>query len=91
MVPIMQKLDRLIPVGKLEAGTISEITSDNAIEIIDLIERCFDFEPGYGFDWEACRAAIEYFSKIAPPPEERGECLIVGGTDTGESQCKRPP
>lgn len=80
MVPNMQKLDRLIPVGKLEASTISEITSDNAIEIIDLIERCFDFEPGYRFDWEACRAAIEYFSKIAPPPEEKGGCLIVGGT-----------
>jgi ppGpp synthetase/RelA/SpoT-type nucleotidyltranferase len=67
MVPIMQKLDRLIPVGKLEAGTISEITSDNAIEIIDLIESCFVFEPGYGFDWEACRAAIEYWAQSAMP------------------------
>lgn len=80
MTPIMQKLDRLIPVAELEAGKISKVTSETAIEIIDLIERCFDFEPGYGFDWEACRAAIEYFSKIAPPSEEKGECVIVGGT-----------
>jgi hypothetical protein len=74
MTPVMQTLDRLIPVAKLEAESISEIASETAIEIIDLIERCFEFEPGYGFDWEACCAAIEYFSKIAPPPEEKGEC-----------------
>ena len=79
MTPIMQKLDRLVPIGKLQPGAVSNIATETAIEIIDLVERCFDFEPGYGFDWEACRAAIEYFSKIAPPPEEKGGCLIVGG------------
>jgi hypothetical protein len=79
MSPIMLKLDRLIPSAKLEDGSIAEITTETAIEIINLAERCFEFEAGYRFDWEACRAAIEYFSKIAPPPEEKGKCLIAGG------------
>jgi hypothetical protein len=80
MTAITQRLDRLIPVAQLEADEVAKIKTETAIEIICLIERCFDFEPGYGFDWEACRAAIEYFSKIASPPEEKGECVIVGGT-----------
>jgi hypothetical protein len=80
MMPIMQKLDRIIPTAQLEGGAVAKIKTETAIEIISLIEQCFEFEPGYGFDWEACRAAIEYFSKIAPPPEDKGECVIVGGT-----------
>jgi Z1 domain len=79
MMPIMQKLDRIIPMARLEGGAVTKINTETAIEIISLIERCFEFEPGYGFDWEACRAAIEYFSKIASPPEEKGECVILGG------------
>jgi hypothetical protein len=80
LIPITQKLDKLIPHQDLNTGAILKIKTKAAIDIIDLIERCFDSEPWYGFDWEACRAAIEYFSKIAPPPEEKGECLILGGT-----------
>lgn len=80
MTPIMQKLDRLIPVAEIEGGGIAKIKTEAAIEVIDLIELCFGFEPGYGFDWEACRAAIEYFSKIAPPSDQKGECIVVGGT-----------
>lgn len=77
--PIMQRLDSLIP--QFKPGVVATIKTETAIEIINLIEQCLDFESGYGFDWDACRAAIEYFSKIAPPPEDRGECLVVGGTD----------
>jgi hypothetical protein len=80
MIPIVQKLDQLIPVSQLEPGAVAKIKTETAIEIITLIQSTLEFEPGYGFDWEACRAAIEYFSKITPPPEEKGECLIVGGT-----------
>jgi hypothetical protein len=80
MTRIMQKLDSLIPVNELQEGGVATIKTETAIEIIDLIERCFNFEPGYGFDWEACRAAIEYFSKIDPPPDQKGECIVVGGT-----------
>ena len=80
LAPIMQKLDRLILPSQLDGGAVAKIKIETAIEIIDLIQQCFEFEPGYGFDWEACRAALEYFSKIPPPPQEKGECLVVGGT-----------
>jgi hypothetical protein len=76
----MQKLDKLIPHERLDGGEILTIKTETAIEIITLIEGCLNFESGYGFDWEACRAAIEYFSTIAPPPAEKGGCLILGGT-----------
>jgi hypothetical protein len=80
MKPIMEKLDALIPHAELDSGIVTAINSETVVEIINLIEKCFNFEPGYNFDWEACRAAIEYFSKIAPPPEDRDKCLVVGGT-----------
>ncbi len=81
LAPIMQKLEKLIPIQKLDSGRPISIPTETAIKIIDLIEGCYEFEPGYGFDWEACRAAIEYFSKIASPPANRGSCLILGGTN----------
>ncbi len=80
LAPIMQKLEKLIPKKKLDAGEVATIKTETAIEIVTLIESCFNFEPGYNFDWEACRAAIEYFSTIVPPPAEKGECLVLGGT-----------
>lgn len=80
LAPIMHKLEKIIPHQKLEAGEIVTIKTETAIDIITLIQGCFNFEPGYNFDWEACRAAIQYFSTIAPPPAEKGECLILGGT-----------
>jgi hypothetical protein len=38
-------------------------------------------EMGYEFDWEACRAALEYMSMDVPPPQSRGKvlCLIRKG------------
>ena len=78
--PIMQKLERLIPQERLDAGEFVTVKTERVIKIITLIEGCFNFEAGYGFDWEACRAVIEYFSTIAPPSAEKNECIILGGT-----------
>ena len=80
LFPIMQKLEKLIPYKKLEVGEVIKIKTKTAIEIVTLIESCFNFDAGYKFDWEACRAAIEYFSTIVPPPAEKGGCLVLGGT-----------
>jgi hypothetical protein len=78
--PIVQKLDTLIPKAALNGGRPVKVPTETAIEIIDLVESSFNFEPGYGFDWEACRAAIEYFSKIASPPNQKDFCWIIGAT-----------
>lgn len=80
MTPIIRKIDALMPKVALDGKQAVKISTEMAINIVDLIEPCFDFEAGYGFDWEACRAAIEYFSRIACPPDEKDACWIIGST-----------
>ena len=54
---------------------------DTLIDTLDLNEHGAGWNDfAQSFDWEACRAAIEYFSRIASPAAEKGECLILGGT-----------
>ena len=73
---IMAKVDELVPSKAIDSKQPVRSRCETAVQILDLIEEAFHFEDGYSFDWEACRAAIEYFSKIASPPDERGECWI---------------
>ncbi|MEN3974284.1 Z1 domain-containing protein [Emcibacter sp. SYSU 3D8] len=80
MARLVGKVEKLITSGAISSGKPEKVTTEVAIEIINIVEQCFDFESGYGFDWEACRAAIEYFSRIASPPESRGYCWIFAET-----------
>lgn len=80
MVPIVEKIGALIPDAASNGLNAAKVPTETAIKIIDLAESCFEFEPGYEFDWEACRAAIEYFSRIAAPPTDRGYCWIIAET-----------
>jgi len=74
---LMAKVDLLIPAGAIDAKQPVKFKCENAVEILDILEEAFRFEDGYNFDWEACRAAIEYFSKVASPVEERGDCWVI--------------
>lgn len=74
------QLSRLIPTKAFESSQSVQITCEDAIKILDAIEPSFDFEPGYSFDWEAARAVIEYYSKIASPPDARGFCWLSVAT-----------
>jgi hypothetical protein len=78
--PINNKLDSLIPIDAIDTKTPVKVPTETAIEILDLIEASLQFELGYDFDWNACRAAIEYFSYIAAPAAERGFCWIIAMT-----------
>lgn len=80
MVPIVEKIDALIPDAASIEFNAAKVPTETAIKIIDLAESCFEFESGYEFDWEACRAAIEYFSRIAAPPTDRDYCWIIAET-----------
>lgn len=76
LAEIMAKVDKLLPNdAKISKKTV-KFECEKAIEILHLLEKAFHFEKGYSFDWEACRAATEYFSKIASPSEERGFCWV---------------
>jgi hypothetical protein len=74
---IMTKVDALVPPEAIDSKQAVRFKCETAVQILDLIEEAFRFEDGYSFDWEACRAAVEYFSKIASPPDERGDCWII--------------
>jgi hypothetical protein len=80
MAPMLKKLDGLVPTDAIDTKTPVKVPSATAVKILDLLENTLQFEPGYEFDWEACRAAIEYFSQIAAPEQEKGYCWIVAMT-----------
>lgn len=74
---IMAKIEKLIPLTALDSKDPIKVSCGTAVQILDAIEGAFDFEQGYSFGWEACRAALEYFSNIASPVEERGACWLI--------------
>lgn len=74
---IMAKVDVLVPSEAIDSKQAVKFKCETAVQILDLIEEAFRFEDGYSFDWEACRAAVEYFSKVASPAPERGGCWII--------------
>lgn len=78
--PIITKLDGAIPPNAVGTKKPQKVTLGTIEEIIGLIERTLEFEDGYSFDWEACRAAFEYYSRIAAPAAERGNCWILAET-----------
>ncbi len=67
---------KLIPSEALQASEPVKITCDLAVRILSVLEPSLVFEEGYSFDWEAARAAIEYYSRIASPPETRDACWL---------------
>jgi len=77
LTKIMAKVDALVPVDALDSKQPVRFKCETAVQMLDLIEEAFQFEDGYSFDWEACRAAVEYFSKVVSAPEERGDCWII--------------
>jgi hypothetical protein len=74
---IMAKVDMLVPPHAVDSKQPVRFKCETAVQILDLLEGAFRFEDGYSFDWEACRAAVEYFSRVASPPSERGDCWII--------------
>jgi len=77
---LMTKVDKLLPPEAIGTKQPVKFKCETAVQILDVLEKAFQFEEGYNFDWEACRAAAEYFSKVASPPEERGGCWLFAPT-----------
>jgi hypothetical protein len=70
------KIDTLMPAAAVGTRSPQKVRLNTVEEMIDLIEQTIEFETGYSFDWEACRAALEYYSRIAAPDADRGFCWI---------------
>jgi len=80
-------VSKLVPTEALESSAPVQISCEQAIDLLTAIEPSFNFESGYAYDWEAARAAIEYYSKVAAPADTRGRCWLFA--DTGRTMSRQ--
>lgn len=78
--PILQKIGRILPAETVDSGAPVRIPTTTVVRLLDLIEQTLEFEDGYSFDWESCRAAVEYFSRISPEQTDRDLCWVSAHT-----------
>lgn len=82
--PVVQNIDRRIAAAAGNRGLDEpfEISLTLGLELLRLIEPTLIMaeDMGYAFDWEACRAALEYMSNHANVQANRGNiwCLVRG-------------
>lgn len=77
---VMKAMDALFPAEAVDSEVAVKVPKNLAIRALDLIEESLEFEEGYSFDWEACRAAVEYFSRISPDGKDRDHCWVSAKT-----------
>lgn len=58
-----KEIDDLIPAGTIGSHKFVEISRDDAMKILRLSEKSFEFIGG-DFDWDAMRGLIDYYSDI---------------------------
>lgn len=74
--PFLAKLDALFPRKAVDGEDLISVPTELIIQALDLIEQTLEFSDGYSFDWEACRAAVEYYTRIAPH-DTKGQCWLA--------------
>ena len=77
------EIDSLVPKEATNTGLLVQVTTEEAIRIIELIETTLDDLDVDPFDWKAMCGAIEYYSRIAAPEDNRGQCWLLAQTDHG--------
>ncbi len=78
---LIEKIDLIVPASAVNTGRPIKISSDFAIQLVDLIKETLDDSVVDPFDWKAMRGAIEYYSKIAAPEVDRGNCWFLAETN----------
>lgn len=81
VLPVVEEIDRLLDqaINGGDSDRPFEISLTFALELLQKIEPTLVMatDLGYEFDWEACRAALEYMSVDVPPPSERNKVLCL--------------
>ena len=77
----VERIDRLVPPAGTNSNRPVRVTTDEAIAIVDLIAATLEDDEVDPFDWKALRGAIEYYSRIAAPEADRGQCWLLAETD----------
>ncbi|MDX2308770.1 MAG: Z1 domain-containing protein [Hyphomicrobium sp.] len=75
----VEKIDRMVPAAATECPL--KIKTGAAIEIVELIKSTLEDNEIDPFDWKAMRGAIEYYSRIAAPDKDRGNCWLLAATE----------
>jgi hypothetical protein len=78
----VDKIDRLVPAAAKNSDLPIKVTTDEAIAVVHLIAGTLENSDVDPFDWKAMRGAIEYYSRIAAPIEEQGNCWLFATTDS---------
>ncbi len=84
----IETVDRLIPTAATDVDRPLKISTDAAIEIVGLIKTTLDDSEVEPFDWKAMVGAIEYYSRIAAPEADRGNCWILAATNRDISRVR---
>jgi hypothetical protein len=88
--PVVQEIDRILQRamdGRSEREPF-QISLQLALELINKIEPTILMETdlGYGFDWDACRAALQYLSLDVASADQRGKVWCLVRTDRNLSR-----
>jgi hypothetical protein len=80
VLPVVQEVDDLLDqaIGDQDPDEPFEISLTFALELLRKIEPTLVManDMGYEFDWDACRAALEYMSVDVPPPVIETRCSV---------------
>jgi hypothetical protein len=55
-------IDRIVPKDAIGSKKFCEISADDALAIIAASEAALEIDPGEGFDWDAFRGLLNYYS-----------------------------
>jgi len=97
VLPLVEEIDELLnqAIGGQDPDAPFEISLTFALELLQKIEPTLVMENdlGYEFDWDACRAALEYMSVDVPRPNERNKvlCLVRKDRNISRFQQQGPP
>jgi hypothetical protein len=88
--PVVEEIDELLDqaINGVDPDQPVEISLTFALDLLQKIEPTLLMatDLGYQFDWEACRAALEYMSVDVPPPSDRNKVLCLVRKDRNLSR-----
>jgi hypothetical protein len=86
---VVEQIDRLMPAEAVDVTKPVKVPIEGILQIIDLLESTLDNSEIDPFDWNALKGAIEYYSRIAAPENDRGNCWVLAPTGRRLSRTRR--
>jgi hypothetical protein len=84
---LVEEIDQLIPAECADTNTPVRVSLEALHKIIDLVEQTMDVGET-GWDWGGFRAALDYFSRTSPVPDERENAWFLALKDRAISRVR---